>query len=258
MPFTLAHPAAVWPLKRIRAFAVIPLVVGSLTPDLASYLPNAHALINSHSVRGTVILDLPLGYALLLLLVGLRNMMVTPLWQPHRRFISDAFSKYASASLWWLQALPSLLIDSWTHIVWDSFTHENHFMVRRLPILRQTMSIDGDHPVYLYRILQYGCSLLGMAVVIWWYVHALRSSASATKTDASGKSRMYWIIFIAAAALITGLVNALFIPPEWRSVYGFISVILTTAMPVFASAYLLTAAVLWQYEHRQAVLDGSS
>lgn len=246
MPFTLAHPAAVWPLKHVRYLAVIPLVIGSLTPDLASYIPNSHELINSHSVRGTVILDLPLGYALLLLLVVMREILVAPLWEPHRRFIREAFKHYVATSLWWLWALPSLLIGSWTHIVWDSFTHENHFMVRRLPILRETMSIDGDHSMYLYRILQYGCSILGVALVAWWYLHALRSSTSGTPQHSNGKQRKYWLVALIAAALITGLINALFIPPEWRSVYGFIAVILTTAMPVFAGLYLLTSIILWQ------------
>ena len=233
MPFTLAHPAAVWPLKHVRYLAVIPLVIGSLTPDLASYIPNSHELINSHSVRGTVILDLPLGYALLLLLVALRNIVVTPLWEPHRSFINETFKQYVATPLWWLWALPSLLIGSWTHIVWDSFTHENHFMVRRLPILRETMLIDGDHAVYLYRIL---------------YLHALRSSTSSTPPHSNGKQSKYWLVALVVVALITGLINALFIPPEWRSVYGFIAMILTTAMPLFTALYLLMGITLWQRE----------
>lgn len=252
MPFTLAHPAAVWPLKNLKPLAVIPLVVGSLMPDLASYLPESHKLINTHSVRGTAVLDLPLGYALLLLLVGLRTVLVTPLWQPHRNFIADAFKNYLAIPLWWIWAVPSLLIGSWTHILWDSFTHENHFMVRRLPILRETMFIDGDHHMYLYRILQYGCSVAGVVFVAWWYLYTLRSTAANTSQDSSGNRRRYWLAIMAVAALTAGLITALLIPPEWRSVYYFISVMLTTAMPTFAGLYLLTGLALWWREGQES------
>ena len=165
MPFTLAHPAAVWPLKYVRYLPVIPLIIGSLTPDVASYLPNAHDLINSHSLRGTVKLDLPLGYVLLLALVMSRQFLVTPLWEPHRSFISHSISQFLATRYWGLLAIPSLLIGSWTHIVWDSFTHENHFVVRNLSILQHSVVIDGDHQVQLSRVLQYACSVLGLLII---------------------------------------------------------------------------------------------
>lgn len=248
MPFTLAHPAAVWPLKNVRYLAVIPLVIGSLTPDLVNYLPNAHELINSHSVRGTVILDLPLGYGLQLMLIALRSLLVIPLWQPHRSFISHAFAQFVAIKRWWLLCIPSLLIGSWTHILWDSFTHENRFMVRRLPVLQQVVSLDTDHQLHLYRVLQYGCSVLGVVVVVWWYLYALRLSKLQRDND---QMRRYALSALVVIALIAGLINAFLIPPDWRSVYFFIAVILTTAMAAFAGLYLLLSVVLWQYERKR-------
>src|SRR6201981_3072128 len=39
MPFTLAHPAAVLPLRGIRFLRTVPLVIGAVTPDVPYYLP---------------------------------------------------------------------------------------------------------------------------------------------------------------------------------------------------------------------------
>ena len=40
MPFTLAHPAAVLPLRGVRHLRMAPLVVGAMVPDLPYYLPS--------------------------------------------------------------------------------------------------------------------------------------------------------------------------------------------------------------------------
>lgn len=244
MPFTLAHPAAVWPLKFLRYLAVIPLVIGSLTPDLASYIPNSHALVNSHTLRGTIRLDLPLGFALLLALFVLRPILLAPLWQPHRQFLRQCIDTYFSNRWWWVIAIPSLLLGSWTHILWDSFTHENHFMVRHLSVLQHAVDFDDEHRVSLFRILQYVCSVLGLVFIGWWYTTALRSSRLLNEKESTSYSKRI-IIGLVIASLVAGLINAVVIPPEWRSMYSFISTVLVTAMPVFVVSYLLFG--YWQW-----------
>ncbi|MGH8296134.1 MAG: DUF4184 family protein, partial [Steroidobacteraceae bacterium] len=39
MPFTLAHPAAVLPLRRAPLLRTVPLIIGSMTPDVPYFLP---------------------------------------------------------------------------------------------------------------------------------------------------------------------------------------------------------------------------
>src|SRR4051812_3215036 len=100
MPFTLAHPAAVWPLKNVRYLAVVPLIIGSLMPDVANYLPYSHELTNTHSIRGSFLIDLPLGYGLLIFLVLFCKFLVVPLWQPHRRFLANTFTTLTEQKYW--------------------------------------------------------------------------------------------------------------------------------------------------------------
>jgi len=244
MPFTLAHPAAVWPLKFLRTGMTIPLVIGSLSPDLASYIPDLHGLVSSHSLRGSLILDLPLGYGLFIFLIALRTSLVSPLWEPHRTFVLDQFNQCIATKSWWLTAIPALIIGSWTHLLWDSFTHENHFMVRNLPVLQQVITLDGDYQLHLYRFLQYGCSLAGIIFIIWWYRHSLCVTQSVQPGQGAGSIRKILLLAMVAIALGSGLVNALLMLPDIRSVYWFMSVALTTAMPLFGSLYL-AAGFLW-------------
>jgi len=216
-------------------------------PDLASYVPNSHELTNTHSVRGTFLIDLPLGYVLLMFLALFCRLLVVPLWQPHRRFLSDAFAAMTRQRYWWLLAIPSLLIGSWTHILWDSFTHENHFMVRKLPMLQYVVPVEGDHPLHLYRLLQYGCSVLGIIIVAWWYRYALGNAKQPSELHASRHKKVALLMLIVVALLI-GLVNAILTVPNLNSVYWFISVILTTAMPLFAGLYLMLATFFYWRE----------
>ena len=79
MPFTLAHPAAVLPLRGIRFLRMAPLVIGAVTPDVPYYLPlgpSGRPLrlgLDTHSLGSAFTFDLALGMALLALAVLLRE-----------------------------------------------------------------------------------------------------------------------------------------------------------------------------------------
>ena len=75
MPFTLAHPAAVLPLRGVRHLRMAPLIVGAMVPDLPYYLPGATARYGhvTHAFVHSFTVDLLLGYALLASLVVLQR-----------------------------------------------------------------------------------------------------------------------------------------------------------------------------------------
>src|SRR4051812_21804529 len=137
MPFTLAHPAAVWPLKRFKWLPVIPLIVGSMVPDLAEFLPQAllDRMPHSHSKIGAVVFDLPYGLVLVALLVILQSPLTAALWEPHRSFIRATIRQLTASRWWLLRAAPAVFVGACTHLLWDSFTHRNHWVVRHFPIL---------------------------------------------------------------------------------------------------------------------------
>src|SRR5262245_4745992 len=63
MPFTFAHPAAAVPLHRPfgRYGVVSALVIGSLSPDIAYFLPLSVAHADSHSPTGLLWFCLPVS-----------------------------------------------------------------------------------------------------------------------------------------------------------------------------------------------------
>ena len=67
MPFTLAHPAAILPLRGLKYLRTAPLVIGAMIPDLPYYLPGRLNILRpeTHSVTGSLTTCLALGYAAL-------------------------------------------------------------------------------------------------------------------------------------------------------------------------------------------------
>lgn len=250
MPFTLAHPAAVIPLRRLPFLAPIPLILGAMTPDLFGFLLPWKWLIhlqNSHSIRGTWLVDLPAGMVLLLGLFFLQAPLTAPLWEPHRSFIRNAIADFFARRFCWLIAVPSLLLGSWTHIVWDSFTHENRWMVRHIPLLQYQFAPGAAHPMDVYHLLQYVCSVLGLAAVAIWYARSLRNSG----LQGTGRRwRKYLLASLAVASVAIGGMVAIIYQQHIGSVwiYRFASILAATAMMSFFGLYIvagvLTAAIM--------------
>src|SRR5205807_2323479 len=67
MPFTLAHPAAILPLRGLRYLRTAPLIIGAMIPDLPYYVPArfGHFGPETHSVTGSFTTCMVLGYATL-------------------------------------------------------------------------------------------------------------------------------------------------------------------------------------------------
>ena len=87
MPFTLAHPAAILPLRGIPPLHGImlvrtaPLIIGAMIPDTPYYLPASvlrtaaavHRIPDTHTLEGTLTTCVLLGYLALAGLFALRQ-----------------------------------------------------------------------------------------------------------------------------------------------------------------------------------------
>lgn len=245
MPFTLAHPAAIVPLARVRWLAPLPLIVGSLAPDLFGFLMPfgfTEGMTSSHSFTGSLLVDLPFGYAFLLLIRMMQVPLTAPLWEPHRSFVRQVLSRYFARRSWWLVAVPSLLIGSWTHILWDSFTHGGAWGVQQFPLLQQTWWVAGEYPLAMHRLLQYGCSLFGLAVLGLWYGRSLR--ASGLRRAHGGRWRKALLSGAVALSVVAGTTAATTLPHTGGSlVYVRASVLSVVAMGSFALTYIAIGVV---------------
>ncbi|WP_409485193.1 DUF4184 family protein [Arsenicicoccus dermatophilus] len=164
MPFTLAHPAVVLPLRRSH-LPLAALVAGSLSPDVPIYVPGgvlgtrdeAHSW--THTWLGLVAFCVPVA------------LMMTAVWGYYLRApVRDALPDWCRARMpgrppgldrsYWLWSLPAVLVGSLSHLAWDQLTHEPSWLTGHVPALAMPV---GGLPVA--RWLMYLCSVLGLVAI---------------------------------------------------------------------------------------------
>jgi len=169
LPFTLAHPAAVVPLRRRLVLSA--LVVGSFAPDFHYFLnlaPNGHF---GHTVVGVFLFCLPVGLAALWVFHKLLKLPLISL-APERH--QQRLMRFTKPFCWgpssrFLLILFSLLLGALSHLAWDAFTHNRGFVVRNLPDMRTPPLEEFGSNRPLYNLLQLGSSVLGPSLLVFWY-----------------------------------------------------------------------------------------
>lgn len=214
MPFTLAHPAAVLLLVRLPLSAIA-LVAGAMAPDMPYFVGSAGIAVSAqswyepflnattaHSLRGMVTIDLAYGLALCGLSWSARRpveALLPALGGPARSWPDD--SRALLVRGWWV--LLSLLIGIATHLVWDSFTHGDGYIVTHLSWLRS--SLAGD--LTWARALQHA-STVGGLVVIGVYLWRRRSRFTAHDADLEEPAdrRRRFTVLSAIGVVVAGVV----------------------------------------------------
>lgn len=247
MPFTLAHPAAVLPLRSVRYLRMAPLIVGAIVPDLPYYLPSrlARLVPPTHLLAHSVTLDLPLGLALLAGLVLLRRPLTALLWPRARTVCLRALMPFDRVSDWVL-AVPAIVIGVWTHLLWDSFTHSDGWMVHRVSALSAPFAL-GPYNGTVCHALQYLSSVIGLFVLVLWYAR-LPAPRNAAGPERARSAAGPVLLLVATAAVLIGAVQGVREFRRTPSVYGTLYVVLTDGVTWFAALYL-TAGIVLTLEH---------
>ncbi len=162
MPFPLAHPAAVMPLRRLcpRFLNFPALVLGSLVPDAGYCFGGLKVEDFSHRLGGMFGFSLPLGLLLVLALYALRARAIAPLPDRLQRvFLPERWQPLGSP----VALVLSLLLGIATHLLLDSFTHRNGWFVERLPLLRAPVLSLAGHTAKVCTVLWYFGSFVGVA-----------------------------------------------------------------------------------------------
>lgn len=240
MPFTFAHPAAVLPLRRFRALHTIPLIIGSIAPDLPYYIPARYnrMMTETHTALGAVWLDVPIGLCVLLFGFFLRGPL-TVLMSPRARALSlQSMERFKGQPRHWLWALPALYLGAWTHLAWDSFTHDNGWMVKRVAALSAPVSI-GAYTGTMCHVLQYVSSIAGLLILAVWYSRLSSppvESPNGITVPSSGRVLILLLVFTAATAIGVYMAGraALFGQSNYRVIY----LLLTRAIAWFVALYL--------------------
>jgi|SRR5690554_446820 len=201
MPFTFSHPAIILPLRYLpkKWFSLTGLIIGSLTPDFEYFLRMKIKSNYSHTLDGLFWFDLPLG---ILLAFIFHNIVRNNLFDNLPTFFKSRFSAFRQFD-WneefrkkWLVVIISILIGATSHILWDSFTHDNGYFVQTIPVLQNSVDFLGKQ-IPILKLLQHSSTLLG-GFVIAFAIYKL----PANKTEKQNISLKYWGILLGLTLMI--------------------------------------------------------
>ncbi|HLY52899.1 MAG TPA: DUF4184 family protein [Steroidobacteraceae bacterium] len=244
MPFTLAHPAAVLPLRHLRGLRTAPLVIGAMVPDAPYYLQASHRLLfDTHGLVGSCLLDLPLGILLLAAAVLLRDPLTALLSARARWLGLHALEPFRQRASEWLLAPLAILIGVWAHLLWDSFTHGDGWIVRHVAALRQIVVIGG-YSVQVCHLLQYLSSIIGLAIMLWWYLRLRAPTTDAAHAAWLAHAGPALLLVAGAALLIGGVEAQLVYSHSDGAVYRTLDVLLTRSVAWFLLLNLIGGTIV--------------
>lgn len=137
MPITPAHAVVAIPLRRL-GLPVGALAIGSMVPDVAVFLPRVFPYDLTHSARGVVTVHLAVA---LVTLVAWWRWLREPVIDLLPRVLRERIplrSPPGGRRRWFrARVVVALLLGGATHVLWDSFTHEEGRTAAWLPTLER-------------------------------------------------------------------------------------------------------------------------
>ena len=178
MPFTISHTAAVLPFARfLKGRALLSAaLIGSMVPDFGIFLPWHPPRADTHGLVALVTFCLPVGLvAFWVFQYCIKPAAIAVLPDNHYRIAAAAANPAPIRDLrCWGIAAAGLLLGALTHLAWDAFTHEGARGIRMIPALDELSIAAGGHHLAGQRLLQDVSSLIGLAIIVWWWLRAIR------------------------------------------------------------------------------------
>ncbi len=258
MPWTLAHPAAVLPLRvcGARQGLFVALVVGSLSPDLGYSFRAFQMAGQAHSLAGLFAVCLPVGLVTLGLVAALGPALAEVLWEPHRSALRGALTVRCRSLGEGLGLVAALLVGALTHVAWDSATHAHGWVVAQAPFLQRHVATLAGREVLVCNVLQHLSTVVGLAVLVPWYRAWLRRQPA----PVADQPRWGLLLGLAAAAVVAATPTALAVgrstmPGDILVPRIFLFQLLVTAPPIYAGLLVLAGVRL---RRRVRALDPAS
>ena len=207
MPWTLSHPAAVIPLRRLspRPLDFAALVIGSMTPDVGYYIDRFDLANFAHTLPGSFIACLPIGVIMLFIFYLFARPVCYALPEPHRQSLFSLCPDFPTGLTSWAINLLALLLGAWTHNFWDAFTHEHGWFVERIPWLQQPVLRITSTNVHMFLLLQELSTLAGFVIVVIVYGRWLRRQrpSRSASSESDGWRYFFWAAILGLALVIS-------------------------------------------------------
>ncbi|MCG9791635.1 DUF4184 family protein [Flavobacterium algicola] len=195
MPFTFSHAAAVLPFLKNQKLSASALIVGTLSPDLEYFFRMKMKSEISHTLLGIFIIDLPLGLLVLFLFhLCIKNALLEnlPTFFQFRtqELQASKWLQYFKNNFWVI--IVSFVFGALTHLVWDSMTHWDGYIVRRFTFLNS--DFNG---VALYSYLQYISSVIGLVFMAIYFIKLPVNNEITSKING-----FYWLWVLAISSMV--------------------------------------------------------
>ena len=211
------------------------LVIGSMAPDFEYFIRMRVNSIYSHSYLGLLWFDLPLTIVLAFIFhLVVRNTLIfnLPNFLRSRFSVFTNFDWNAYFKSHYVLVIISALVGAFSHIAWDSFTHEDGFAVERITYLSSFVKIGGKD-LAVFKILQHGSSVIG-AIAIAWTIYRLPKHESKVITLPTAR---YWVIVVAICLAVLRANLKMALDPR---MFGHLIVVIISGIfigLIFTSAY---------------------
>ncbi len=207
MPFTLAHPFILFPLKWInkKYISLTALVIGSMAPDFEYFIwmsPNAYV---SHSVHGIYLFNLPLTFLFAFIFhITVKRPLLYHFPFFKDKYLTEPFDYASYLKNHWVIFTFSALLGIASHLVWDGFTHAQGYFVRHSNFLSEEISM-GSLLIRRCYVAWYICSVAGLLLVAMYVLDIKKVFYLKTFLTLSSSTLKYWTMILLIAITLLAL-----------------------------------------------------
>jgi hypothetical protein len=202
MPMTAAHPLAVLPLRRWRLDTTC-LVIGSMSPDFEYFLRVELVSTISHTLAGLFYFCIPITLLAALLFHRVLKWPAVRI-APWRGRLA-VFAERPWPAQPWPYLVLSAALGAATHLVWDGFTHADHFGPAHIPALRVVVHVPIAGDMLMHRVLQHTSTVIGLAVLAIVIVRALRRVTPVDLPAPPPRTYALWIVAVIIGIALSSL-----------------------------------------------------
>jgi Domain of unknown function (DUF4184) len=195
-------------------------------PDAGYLIPQTSDL--SHEVLGSIAYGLPVGGLVLMAFYALRMPVVVRMPRALRRSLIPVCQRPLGPV--WI-AVVSLIIGIWTHILWDSITHNDGWLVQQVPFLLTPVLQFSGRTARVVNVLWYVSSIVGAGWLFLAFEKWKRDAVTAAGGTVEGRGVVQDAASLAILVVPISLIHHLI-----RSPIGFV---MTGALCIFLGILLI-------------------
>ena len=198
MPFTFSHVAVVLPFIKNNKLSATALIAGSMSPDFEYFFRMKMQSEISHTFLGIFLIDFPLGF---IVMFAFHQIIKKPLIENAPIFFQKRLH-VVKESNWILYfknnifiVFISFFLGAISHVLWDSMTHWNGFMVQYFSFFNATL-----YSLPVYKLGQYGSSIIGLIVILFFVYKLPEEYVKSTKINLN-----YWFCTLFFAVVLIAM-----------------------------------------------------